>query len=301
MANKVTFGLEKVHIAFKGTAQTESIQVTAPCTTDGEITVTVTAATLLGGDSPASVVVPLAAETHTSVSKVASTIVNALNNDDTISAVFRATHSGGAITLATKVAQANDATLDIAVIVGLTGVTVGASTAVTAGTTSWGAPVAIPGAVRFTPTPQGQETKFYADNGLYYTATSNDGYTAELEAALIPDSVQSEMLGWRIDANGMLIEVADGVQKEFALMGQVLGDDKNRRFVYYQCKAARPAKEHATKGEAIEPKTDVLVLIITPVVIDDEKVVKGTIELNATNSAAYNAFFDAVTAPAAVV
>ena len=300
MANKVTFGLEKVHIAFKGTAQTESIQVTAPCTTDGEITVTVTAATLLGGDSPASVVVPLAAETHTSVSKVASTIVNALNNDDTISAVFRATHSGGAITLATKVAQANDATLDIAVIVGLTGVTVGASTAVTAGTTSWGAPVAIPGAVRFTPTPQGQETKFYADNGLYYTATSNDGYTAELEAALIPDSVQSEMLGWRIDVNGMLIEVADGVQKEFALMGQVLGDDKNRRFVYYQCKAARPAKEHATKGEAIEPKTDVLVLIITPVVIDDEKVVKGTIELNATNSAAYNAFFDAVTAPAVV-
>ena len=300
MANKVTFGLEKVHIAFKGTAQTESIQVTAPCTTDGEITVTVTAATLLGGDSPASVVVPLAAETHTSVSKVASTIVNALNNDDTISAVFRATHSGGAITLATKVAQANDATLDIAVIVGLTGVTVGASTAVTAGTTSWGAPVAIPGAVRFTPTPQGQETKFYADNGLYYTATSNDGYTAELEAALIPDSVQSEMLGWRIDVNGMLIEVADGVQKEFALMGQVLGDDKNRRFVYYQCKAARPAKEHATKGEAIEPKTDVLVLIITPVVIDDEKVVKGTMELNATNSAAYNAFFDAVTAPAVV-
>lgn len=300
MANKVTFGLEKVHIAFKGTAQTESIQVTAPCTADGEITVTVTAATLLGGDSPASVVVPLAAETHTSVSKVASTIVNALNNDDTISAVFRATHSGGAITLATKVAQANDATLDIAVIVGLTGVTVGASTAVTAGTTSWGAPVAIPGAVRFTPTPQGQETKFYADNGLYYTATSNDGYTAELEAALIPDSVQSEMLGWRIDANGMLIEVADGVQKEFALMGQVLGDDKNRRFVYYQCKAARPAKEHATKGEAIEPKTDVLVLIITPVVIDDEKVVKGTMELNATNSAAYNAFFDAVTAPAVV-
>lgn len=300
MANKVTFGLEKVHIAFKGTAQTESIQVTAPCTTDGEITVTVTAATLLGGDSPASVVVPLAAETHTSVSKVASTIVNALNNDDTISAVFRATHSGGAITLATKVAQANDATLDIAVIVGLTGVTVGASTAVTAGTTSWGTPAAIPGAVRFTPTPQGQETKFYADNGLYYTATSNDGYTAELEAALIPDSVQSEMLGWRIDVNGMLIEVADGVQKEFALMGQVLGDDKNRRFVYYQCKAARPAKEHATKGEAIEPKTDVLVLIITPVVIDDEKVVKGTMELNATNSAAYNAFFDAVTAPAVV-
>ncbi|MFZ5645816.1 MAG: major tail protein [Bacillota bacterium] len=297
--NKVTYGLESMHIAFKGTSQTETIEVTAPCTTDGEITVTVTATTLLGADSPKAVIVPLAAETHTTVTKVASTVVNALNNDSVISAVFTTSHSAGVITLKTKVAQANDATLAIAFTVGTTGVTVGASTNGTNGTTSWGTPTAIPGAVRFTPTPQGQEVKFYADNGLYFTATSNDGYTAELEAALIPDSILAEMLGWRIDTNGMLVEVADGVQKEFALMGQVEGDSKNRRFVYYQCKAARPAKEHSTKGEAIEVKTDVLTLTITPITINGEKVVKGTMELNDTNTAAYNAFFNAVTVPQA--
>lgn len=299
MGNKVTYGFEQAHIAIKGTAQTETIEVTAPCTLDGEITVTVTATALLGADSPKVVTVPLSTESHGTVAQVASAVVNVLNDNSVISAVFVASHIGGVITLAARVAAANDATLAIAFTPGTTGVTVGASANGVAGTTSWGVPVAIPGAVRFTPTPQGQETKFYADNGLYFTATSNDGYTAELEAALIPDTILADMLGWRIDSNGMLIEVADGIQKEFALMGQVQGDSKNRRFVYYQCKASRPAKEHNTKGESIEVKTDVLSLTITPITIGTESVVKGTMELSDTNNAAYNAFFNAVTIPVA--
>lgn len=298
MANKVTFGLEQVHIAFMGTVQTETIEVTAPCTTDGEITVTVTATTLLGAESPASVIVPLAAETHTTVTKVASAIVDALNNDETISAVFIASHVGGVITLATRVVTANDSTLDIAVTSGTTGVTVGASTPGASGTTGWGTPIAIPGAVRFTPTPQGEESMFYADNGPYFMYTSNNGYTAELEMALVPDSVLAEMLGWEIDSNGMLVEISDALPKEFALMGQVQGDVKNRRFVYYRCKASRPAKEHTTKAESATPNTDVLNLVILPIEINGKNVVKGVMELSETNATAYNAFFNAVTVPA---
>lgn len=299
MDNKVTYGLEKVHVAFKGTAQTETIEVTAPCATDGEITVTVTATTLLGAESPKAVIVPLAAETHTTVAKVASAIVNVLNNDAVISAVFVASHVGGVITLAAKEVQANDATLDIAVTVGATGVTVGASTAGTVGTESWGLPIAIPGAVSFKPKPEGKESKFYADNSSYFVVTSNNGYTADLEIALIPDSVLAEMLGWEIDANGMLIEIADALPKKFALMGQIEGDAKNRRFVYWDCQASRPSKEEKTKGENIEPNTDVLSLTIFPIEIGGKNVVKGVLELSDTNAAAYNAFFDAVTVPAA--
>jgi phi13 family phage major tail protein len=295
--NKFTYGMEKVHVAFKGVAQTETIEVTNECETDGEVTVTVTATALLGVASPASVVVPLAAETHDTVAKVASAICNVLNNDATIGAVFTASHAGGVITLTAKVAADNDPTLDIAVAPADTDVTVGESTPVAAGTAGWGTPTAIPGAVRFTPSPQGQEVKFYADNGIYYSATTNDGYTSELEMALIPDAVLAEMLGWEIDSNGMLVEISDGTQKEFALMGQIQGDAKNRRFVYYQCKAARPAKEHATKGETIEPKTDVLTLTITPIEVNGKNIVKGTIELSDSNAAVYNAFFDAVLTP----
>jgi len=299
MSNKVTFGLEQVHIAFMGVSQTESIEVTAAPTTDGEVTITVTASTLLGVDSPHDVVVPLASETHTTEAKVASAIVNALNNDDVINAVFVARNEGGVIYLATKVAQDNDSTLAIAFTdTGTTGTTMGTSTDVTAGTTSWGTPTAIPGAVKFSTSPQGEENKFHADNTIYYIHTSNNGYTGELEVALFPDSILAEMLGMEIDSNGMLVEKADRVGKEFALMGQVQGDEKNRRFVFYRCKASRPGQENGTTTESITPNTETVSLTMLPFEHNGEKLIKGVMELSDANQAAYNAFFDAVTLPA---
>jgi len=297
MGNKVTYGLEDVHIAYRGVAQVESIEITNGCTTDGEITFTVTSGVVAG--SPLGIKVALAAESHATVSKVASVIANTLNNNAAISEDFTASHIAGVIYLTAKVVAANDATLAMAATVGATGVTVGSSTNVAAGATGWGTPIAIPGAVRFTPTAQGQESTFYADNGPYYVTTANNGYTAELEMALVPDAVLVELLGWRIDSNGMLVEVASGVPKRFALMGQVEGDDKNRRFVYWDCQASRPSKEEKTKGETIEPNTDVLNLTIFPIEIGGEDVVRGVLELSASNATAYNAFFDAVTVPQA--
>jgi phi13 family phage major tail protein len=166
-------------------------------------------------------------------------------------------------------------------------------------TPTWETPVAIPGAVRFSPEPQGEESTFYADNGPYFTYTSNNGYTAELEMANIPDDILAEMLGWEIDANGMLVETTDGMPKEFALLGQILGDKKNRRFVYYRCKASRPTAEHNTRGESVEPTTQTLNITILPIEINGKNVVRGVIELNDTNTTVYNNFFNSVTIPGA--
>jgi phi13 family phage major tail protein len=164
---------------------------------------------------------------------------------------------------------------------------------------AWQTPIAIPGAVRFSPEPQGEESTFYADNGPYFTYTSNNGYTAELEMANIPDDILAEMLGWEIDANGMLVETTDGMPKEFALLGQILGDKKNRRFVYYRCKASRPTAEHNTRGESVEPTTQTLNITILPIEIGGKNVVRGVIELNDTNQEIYDAFFSTVTVPGA--
>lgn len=295
MSNRVTYGLEDVHIAFKGVAQRKSIEVTAGCDTDGGVIVTVTGAPLTGGSE--ACVVPLSTESHGTVEKVASAVCNVLNNNADVGVNYVASHLGGVIYLTAKVVAANDDTLNIAFTPDLTGVTVDAAVDVAAGATGWGVPTAIPGAVRFTPSAQGQESTFYADNTPYFVITANNGYTAELEMALVPDAILATMLGWQVDDNGMLVELADGVPVRFALMGQVEGDDKNRRFVYYDCQASRPAKEHTTRGESIEPKTDVLNLTIFPLEIDGRDVVKGVIELSATNTAVYNAFFNAVTVP----
>lgn len=166
-------------------------------------------------------------------------------------------------------------------------------------TPAWEQPQHIPGAVSLSPEPQGEESTFYADNGPYFVYTNNNGYTAELAMALIPDEILAEMLGWEIDSNGMLVESTDGIPKEFALMGQIQGDKKNRRFVFYRCKASRPSKEMTTRGESVEPSQDTLSLTILPIEVDGKNIVKGVIELSDTNAAVYNGFFNAVTLPEA--
>ncbi|GIP02107.1 hypothetical protein J28TS4_05140 [Paenibacillus lautus] len=162
---------------------------------------------------------------------------------------------------------------------------------------AWKAPVAVPGAVRWTPEAQGESSTFYADNTAYFLITSNNGYTGELEMANVPDEVKAEMLGWEIDDNGMLVEIADAKPKKFALMGEVQGDKRNRRFVYYDCQADRPAKELTTKGESVEPNTDVMNMSVSPIEIDNRMVVKGDLELSDTNATAFNSFFTTVYLP----
>jgi hypothetical protein len=109
-------------------AQTETIEVTNECTKTEDITVAVTATTLLGDDSGESVTVSLDSTVHTTVALVAAAVVEALNDNDVISAVFTASNEAGIITLATKGPVANDSSLAIAFTAGTSGVTVGSST-----------------------------------------------------------------------------------------------------------------------------------------------------------------------------
>lgn len=162
---------------------------------------------------------------------------------------------------------------------------------------AWETPVSIPGAVGWSPEPQGETSTFYADNTAYFVVNSNNGYTGELEIALIPDEILAEMLGWEIDSNGALIEVSNAIPKKFALMGQILGDAKNRRFVYYNCLANRPSKELATKGESTEVNADTLSVTISPIEVSDKMIVKADMELNDTNATAFNGFFTSVYKP----
>jgi phi13 family phage major tail protein len=161
-------------------------------------------------------------------------------------------------------------------------------------------PQAIPGAVNLTMNPEGGETAFYADNRKYYSRFTNNGYSGTLEMALVPDDVLAEMLGWEIDEDtGMLIEVADGRPKEFALLGQVQGDTRNRRFVYYRCAASRPADNAATKTESVTPNTDTLNITVLPIEHGKKKIVKSVLERDETNAAIFDAWFDEVTLPGA--
>jgi len=165
------------------------------------------------------------------------------------------------------------------------------------GSPVWVVPQAIPGAVSLTASPEGDTNDFYADNTKYYTSTTNNGYTGSVEFANIPDDVLAEMLGMTVDDNGMLVESTEDKQKEFALMGEVKGDAKNRRFLYYRCKAARPSQDSATSDTGETPDTDNLDITILPMKNGENMLVKAVLELSETNATAFDAFFDDVTLP----
>lgn len=160
------------------------------------------------------------------------------------------------------------------------------------GVISYGTPFAMPGAVSLTADAEGETTPFYADNIKYYIATSNQGYTGDLEVAMLAREFLTEILGQVEDTNGALFESADDINARFALMGEIDGDAKKRRFVYYDCTATRPSAEMNTTEESKEPQTDTISITMSPRSTD--RAVKAVIELNGENQAVYDTFFTKV-------
>ena len=161
----------------------------------------------------------------------------------------------------------------------------------------YGTPVKVPGAVNLTADPQGDQNVFYADNVAYYTTSSNAGYTGDLEMALIPDVLLASLLGWEIDSHGMIVEVAEGVPKSFALLYEVSTDEKARRNVFYNCTLARPSTKSATgeQSTTVSPETYSLTMISTEK--SGKNIVKAAIEPTTANQTVYDAWYTSVTLP----
>ena len=160
------------------------------------------------------------------------------------------------------------------------------------GVITYGKPFAMPGAKSLTADPEGETTPFYADNIKYYIATSNKGYSGDLEVAMLIKEFFKQILGQQEDSNGALFESADDVSARFALMGEIEGDVKKRRFVYFDCTATRPSAEMNTIEESKEPQTDTVSITMSPRSTD--KAIKAVIEPNETNQSVYDTFFTKV-------
>lgn len=162
---------------------------------------------------------------------------------------------------------------------------------------AYDAPKPVPGAVNLGLSGEGDTETFYADDIPYFTFSSNNGYTGDLEMAIIPDWFKIEALGWVKDGNGMVIEVADGEQKPFALLFEVQGDKAKKRYVYYNCNSSKPSEEHATIEDTRTPQTQTATITIIPEEIEGKSVVKGSLEMSLETATAFNAFYESVLLP----
>ena len=173
---------------------------------------------------------------------------------------------------------------------GLSNVHIAPITAVSSsGVPTYGSPIAVPGAVNLTLSASGDKNSFYADNIKYFESQANQGYEGELEIAMIPDAIRTDILGETTDSNGAFIENADAKLKNCAIGFQINGDQKNRKFWYYNCSLSRPANNGSTQENNITPQTDTLSISAMP--REDNKNVRVFIEETAENKTAFDGFF----------
>ena len=160
-------------------------------------------------------------------------------------------------------------------------------------------PKAIPGAVSISLDAEGESSPFYADGIVYFRSVTNNGYSGDLEIALIPEWFRTEILQETLDDKGVLVENSGvGESVKFALLFEFDGDINAIRHVLYNCSASRPSIESETKEDTIEPGTETLSITADP---RSDGLVKARTG-DTTDKAAYddwykNVYVSPVTAP----
>jgi len=167
---------------------------------------------------------------------------------------------------------------------------------VTEGVTSftYSNPTAIPGAVSISLDAEGESSPFYADGIVYFRSSTNNGYSGDLQIALIPEWFRTDILQEELDTKGVLVEnstVAESVK--FALLFEFDGDENAIRHVLYNCSASRPSIESETKEDTIEPGTETLSITADPRTDGLVKARTG----DTTDTAAYDAWYETVYVP----
>ena len=162
------------------------------------------------------------------------------------------------------------------------------------GTFTYDTPVPIPGAVSLSLDAEGDSSPFYADGIVYFRTTANNGYSGDLEIALIPEWFRTDILQEEKDDNGVLIERSDITESVyFALLFEFDGDINAIRHVLYNCTASRPSIESKTKESSIEPGTETLNLTADP---REDGLVKSRTG-DDTSAATYNNWYRTVYTP----
>ena len=166
--------------------------------------------------------------------------------------------------------------------------------------TTYGSPVAMPGAVALNLEAQMSQEPFHADNGVYYVTSTANSYEGDLEIAAVPTSFLKDIFGDVEDANGAIVEIKESTPKYFALMFETEGDVGGHRTVMYKCSATRPALGSKTTEDSVEVQTSTM--SIKAIARVDSDTVSGKTghaiqsSLNEGDTG-YSSFFSAVYAP----
>lgn len=151
--------------------------------------------------------------------------------------------------------------------------------------------VSIPGAVTLSLDKVGDINEFYADDVLYYADSNSDGYSGTIEFAKVTDDILKDVLQMVEDLDGAIFEYVNVKSVDVAIGFEIDGDKSGRKVWLYRCAITRPNESSATKSGANEAQTESF--DIRAYGRETDNLVRSKIELNETNTAAFNAFLAA--------
>lgn len=163
------------------------------------------------------------------------------------------------------------------------------------GVLTYATPVQIPGAKSMSMAAAGDSMDEYADDGMWYHANGNTGYTGtiEFEDTAAADTFLETVLGATKDATtGLVQESSEDTPKEFAVLAQFTlagGEEVGKRVCFYRVTAARPNVDAQTKEAGITVQTNTVNLTAMPRLNDN--LVKAQADSSAS---AYTSWFEAV-------
>ena len=161
------------------------------------------------------------------------------------------------------------------------------------GVPTYETPVRLPGAVNLSLDASGESEPFYADNIVYYVCNNNSGYEGDLEVALVTTEFATDILGEKLDSNGVIVECNDAEPAEFALFFEFQGDKNKIRHVLHRCSVTRPSTESGTTEDSKEVKTDTLSIKATAL---ENGVVKAR-SCESTDKTTYDNWYKSVYMP----
>lgn len=135
-------------------------------------------------------------------------------------------------------------------------------TVATDGTVTLGTPYHQPGAVSFTPSEDSENTKFYADNVVYYSSYSGGSFEGDLEVAKFSDAFKTQFLGYLSKSDGGLAIVKNATKPNVAIAFQVEGDAESRRVIMYNCSLGGISRDYNTIEDTKEPATETIAVTI---------------------------------------
>lgn len=151
-------------------------------------------------------------------------------------------------------------------------------------------PIPYPGATGMTNEPKGEMTEFFADDIAYFQDSTNQGYSGTFSCANVPDHFLINVMGYRMDDNGVLHEDVNAKTKKIAWLFEFDGDQKAVRRCMPNVTVSRTGFGSSTKTTTKEPNTVELAYVAAP----DERGIPQYKTTETTSPEVYNDWYKQV-------